>query len=77
MNYTDWLRRQVARLENEIQSNPIFATDTPATADELRELRKTIVLHTYLRQQLLRRDRVAPVGEQFVEAPAIPSLHPR
>lgn len=58
MNYTNWLRRQVARLENEIRSNQIFDTENPATQEQLRELRQTIVLHTYLKQQLLRRESV-------------------
>lgn len=63
MSYTDWLRRQVARLESEIRANSVFDNDAPATAGQLRELRAKVVLHTYLRQQLLRRDTVVNVEE--------------
>jgi hypothetical protein len=56
MSYTDWLRRQVERLEDEIRRNSVFDSDTPATGAQLNELRKKVVLHTYLRQQLLRRE---------------------
>ena len=70
MNYTEWLRRQVARLENEIKSNPLLDSETPATPDQLHALRQTIVLHTYLKQQLLRREQVTIIGEEFVAVPA-------
>ncbi len=58
MTYTEWLRRQVARLENQIKRSPVFESGTPATPAELADLRETIVLHTYMRQQLLRREKV-------------------
>ena len=56
MSYTDWLRRQVERLEGEIRRHSVFDSDTPATSKQLTELRRKVVIHTYLRQQLLRRD---------------------
>jgi len=56
MSYTDWLRRQVARLEEEIRLNSIFDSESPASPAQLKELRAKVVIHTYLRQQLLRRD---------------------
>lgn len=56
MSYTDWLRRQVARLEEEIRANQVFDSERPASVTQLRELRSKVVIHTYLRQQLLRRD---------------------
>jgi hypothetical protein len=56
MSYTDWLRRQVERLESDIRRNSVFDSDTPASAAQLKELRAKVVIHTYLRQQLLRRD---------------------
>ena len=59
MSYTDWLRRQVARLEEEIRACSLFDTDSPATPAELKRLRTKVVIHTYLRQQLLRRQTVA------------------
>jgi hypothetical protein len=56
MSYTEWLRRQVERLENEIRRHTVFDSDLPATPEQIRELRSKVVIHTYLRQQLLRRD---------------------
>jgi hypothetical protein len=58
MSTTDWLRRQVERLEDEIRRHSVFDTETPASATELRELRTKVVIHRYLKQQLLRRDTV-------------------
>lgn len=58
MSYTDWLRRQVERLEDEIRVHSVFDSDNPATASQLRELRAKAVIHTYLKQQLLRRETV-------------------
>ncbi|HEX6083538.1 MAG TPA: hypothetical protein VF266_03375 [Thermoanaerobaculia bacterium] len=59
MSYTDWLRRQVSRLEEEIRACSVFDTDSPATPAELKALRSKVVIHTYLRQQLLRREVLA------------------
>jgi hypothetical protein len=56
MSYTDWLRRQVERLESDIRRSAIFDSDAPASPAQLKELRAKVVIHTYLRQQLLRRD---------------------
>ncbi len=61
MSYTDWLRRQVSRLEEEIRACSLFDTDSPATPAELKALRGKVVIHTYLRQQLLRREVLAAV----------------
>ena len=58
MSYTEWLRRQVDFLEEDIRTNPIFESQEPATPEQLRELRETIVLRTFLKQQLLRRETV-------------------
>ena len=58
MSHTEWLRRQVAQLEQEIRVHPIFESEGPADPDDLRALRETIVLHTFLKQQLLRREPV-------------------
>lgn len=63
MSYTDWLRRQVERLEGEIGRHSVFDSDTPATPAQLEELRGKVVIHTYLRQQLLRRQTVVDVAE--------------
>ena len=69
MTYTDWLRRQVSRLEEEIRAHSVFDTDSPATPAELKALRSKVVIHTYLKQQLLRRETVvvpdAPYAEEY------------
>lgn len=63
MSYTDWLRRQVARLEEEIKAHSVFDNDSPASIAQLKELRSKVVIHTYLRQQLLRRDTIVDTAE--------------
>ena len=65
MSYTDWLRRQVERLENEIRSHSVFDSDTPASIADLKALRGKVVIHTYLRQQLLRRETVTVEAEEY------------
>src|SRR5215212_10210903 len=47
MTYTDWLRRQVSRLEEKIRAHSVFDTDSPATPAELKALRSKVVIHTY------------------------------
>ena len=61
MSYTDWLRRQVSRLEQELRACSVFDTDSPATPAELTALRSKVVIHTYLRQQLLRRETLSAI----------------
>lgn len=56
MSSTDWLRKQIERLETEMRDDPIFETDVPPTPQEIRELRAKVVVHTYLKQQLQRRE---------------------
>src|SRR5687767_11594689 len=63
MSYTDWLRKQVARLEAEIGSHSVFDSEHPASTTQLKELRSKVVIHTYLRQQLLRRDTQVALEE--------------
>jgi len=63
MSYTDWLRTQVSRLEKEISRHSVFESDSPASPAQLKELRSKVVIHTYLKQQLLRRETVQ-VGEE-------------
>lgn len=65
MAYTDWLRRQVERLEDEIRQHSVFDNDAPASITQLRELRRKAVIHTYLKQQLLRREPVALLEEEY------------
>ena len=61
MSYTNWLRRQVQKLEAEIGRTAIFDTASPPSARELQELRSKVVIHTYLEQQLRRRETLSPV----------------
>lgn len=63
MSYTDWLRTQVSRLEDEIRKSSVFDSENPATPGQLKELRAKVVIHTYLRQQLLRRDTQVALEE--------------
>jgi hypothetical protein len=65
MSYTDWLRRQAERLEEEIRRHSVFDSDHPATPGQLKELRSKVVIHTYLRQQLLRRETVQVPDEEY------------
>jgi hypothetical protein len=67
MSYTDWLRRQVSRLEEELRAHSVFENDSPATAADLKALRSKVVVHTYLKQQLLRRETVtaSAFGEEY------------
>jgi hypothetical protein len=60
MRYTEWLRTQVARLEAEIRRHSVFDSEQPATQAELDELREKVVLHRFLKQQLLQRETVKP-----------------
>lgn len=67
MSTTSWLRRQLTRLENEIRSSAVFESERPASRDELHSLRAKVVLHTYLKQQLLRRARVGDFDTKEME----------
>jgi hypothetical protein len=65
MSYTDWLRAQVGRLEEEIGRHSVFDSDRPASPAQLEELRSKVVIHRYLKQQLLRRDTMMPLEEEY------------
>ena len=67
MGTTAWLRRQITRLENEIRSSGVFESDSPASRHELHSLRAKVVLHTYLKQQLLRRARLGDYDTKELE----------
>jgi hypothetical protein len=67
MSYTEWLRRQTSRLEDEIREHTVFDSDHPATSQQLNDLRRKVVIHTYLRQQLLRRDTIVALEMPFDE----------
>ena len=63
MDTTQWLRRQVAKLEDEIRRSAVFDDDLPASKHQLDDLRRLVVVRTYLRQQLLRRETVTDADE--------------
>jgi hypothetical protein len=65
MSYTNWLRKQVGRLEEEIRASSVFDSESPASIAQLKELRTKVVIHTYLRQQLLRRDTQVAFDEEY------------
>ena len=70
MSYTEWLRGQVSRIEEVIQRHPVFDASEPSTTVQLAELRGIVVIHTYLkqqllRQQLLRRETVVNAVEEY------------
>jgi ribosome biogenesis SPOUT family RNA methylase Rps3 len=64
MSTTEWLRKEVERLEREIRDDSVFDSASPATPGQLHALRAKVVLHTYLRQLLLRRDTRVRVDEE-------------
>lgn len=52
MKFRQWLRREVARLQQTIESHPVFSGDAPATQEQLVELKKLITIYRFLEQQL-------------------------
>jgi hypothetical protein len=72
MATTDWLRRQIARLEEEIRSSSVFDSQRPASAEELKALHEKVVLRTYLKQQLLRSVRVTDYDTKEYELIPLP-----
>jgi hypothetical protein len=71
MTLTTWLRQQVERLEEEIRGHIVFTSNEPASHADLVELRSKAALHTYLRQQLLRRERATFATQEFELIPAM------
>jgi hypothetical protein len=65
MSYTDWLRSQTSRLEDEIRRHSVFDDTTPASPAQLKELRAKVVIHTFLRQQLLRRNTLVTMEVDY------------
>lgn len=53
--FTDWLEMRVNELAHRIASHPVFDSETPATRDELDELKRLCVIHRFLSQELERR----------------------
>jgi hypothetical protein len=60
MSYSNWLRAQVNRLEEEIREHSVFDSAVAASPSQLAELRSKVVIHTFLKQQMLRREAVRP-----------------
>ncbi len=59
MTHSEWLRKAVTELENEIAGSSIFESAFPPSIDEIRELTRRIVIHRFLQQELDRRDAEA------------------
>lgn len=47
---------QVERLEADLRRHSVFDSEQPATQAELDELREKVVLHRFLKQQLMQRE---------------------
>lgn len=56
MTQTEWLKKQVARLRDEIRSSDVFESDKLPTHEELMELKRLVVIHRFLEQELRRRE---------------------
>jgi ribosome biogenesis SPOUT family RNA methylase Rps3 len=52
---TNWLMKQVAKLEREIRETSIFDNASPASRQELADLRRKVVIRDFLAQELERR----------------------
>jgi hypothetical protein len=55
MDFTDWLQRQIDRLECEIVASQAFDTALRASPKDLEELKTTIVVYRFLQQELQQR----------------------
>ncbi len=47
-HFSEWLRKQVNDLAQEISLSPVFDCDTEPSRDELMELRRLAVIHRFL-----------------------------
>lgn len=72
MGTNDWLHRQIARLEEEIRTDSVFDDASPASREQLAALREKIVLRVYLKQQLLRRERLGDYDTKEYELIPLP-----
>lgn len=59
MKFNEWLHRQVAQLEKEIAERRALAELWGATPEELVAIQKKVVIHIFLKQQLLRREPIS------------------
>lgn len=72
MATNNWLHKQIARLEEEIRTSSVFDDETPATPEQLAALREKVVLRVYLKQQLLRRERLGDYDTKEYELIPLP-----
>lgn|GEM_PF-2569242 len=71
MPLTKWLNRQIALLEKQILQSDVFLNARPCSTGELRELKRIIVIRSFLEQELSRRG----AGRKArAVAPAAPEL---
>ena len=55
MSLTHWLHRQIAALEMQILESSVFTTEGPCSAAELMELKRIVIIRSFLQQELTRR----------------------
>ena len=60
MKFREWLPQQVKDLQVRIAEHPVFVSATPATSEELLELRKLITLYRFLQ----KHERERPLNER-------------
>ena len=55
MSLTHWLHRQITALEMQILESSVFTTERPCSAAELIELKRIVIIRSFLQQELSRR----------------------
>lgn len=56
MSFQNWLRGQVERLEGEISVSSIFDSDASCSQDELQQVKRQVVIRSFLEKQLRRME---------------------
>jgi len=56
VSFQSWLRGQVERLEREISGSAIFDSAASCSRDELQQIKRLVVIRSFLDQQLRRME---------------------
>ena len=56
VSFRDWLRGQVGRLQREISGSAIFDSVACCSHEELMRIKRLVVIHSFLEQQLQRME---------------------